>query len=110
MTLRTEAGDSAIGRIARDVARADRLAGREIGLDDLAEDLARPVVQRGQRLELMRRGQGVRGRFVTVICSCAGDCVAPGALEINRLARDPSTPSMSGPVMSETHNVDSGTC
>ena len=34
---------------ARDIARADRLAGREIALDDLAENLARPVAQLGER-------------------------------------------------------------
>ena len=45
MTLRTEAGDSDIGRMPADVARADRLAGLEIGLDDLAEDLARAPVE-----------------------------------------------------------------
>ncbi len=72
MTLRTEAGDSVMGRCAGEVARADRLAGREIALDDLAEDGARALVellQLGKRRsaigwprglsELMRRGCGV---------------------------------------------------
>ena len=45
MTLRTEAGDERARQQARDVARADRLAGRQIGLDDLAEDLARALVE-----------------------------------------------------------------
>src|SRR5690242_21795474 len=34
---------------AREIARADGLAGREIALDDQTEDLARALVQRRQR-------------------------------------------------------------
>ena len=45
MTLRTEAGDSVIGMMRGEIARADRLAGRQIALDDLAEDLARALVE-----------------------------------------------------------------
>ena len=33
---------------ARQVARAERLAGRPIALDDLAKDLARPLIERGE--------------------------------------------------------------
>ena len=48
MTLRTEAGDSAVGEDAAHIARADRLAGLQIRLDDAAENLPRPVVERGK--------------------------------------------------------------
>ena len=56
MTLRTEAGDSVIGERAAQIARADRLAGGEIGLDDALEDFARALV------ELAERGGGLGGR------------------------------------------------
>ena len=48
MTLRTEAGDSVIGKRAAQIARADRLAGRQICLDDALEDLARTLVELAQ--------------------------------------------------------------
>ena len=51
MTLRTEAGDSVMGSMRAQVARADRLAGRQIGLDDAPEDVARALV------ELLQLGQ-----------------------------------------------------
>ena len=43
---------------ARDVARPDGLAGRQIALDDLAEDVARPLVELGE--PGMRRDQADR--------------------------------------------------
>jgi hypothetical protein len=45
MTLRTEAGDKSHRQDARQIARADRLAGREIALDDLAKNLAGALVE-----------------------------------------------------------------
>ena len=48
MTLRTEAGDKRHGQRAAQIARADRLAGGEIGLDDALEDLARALVELAQ--------------------------------------------------------------
>ena len=45
MTLRIEAGESAIGRMRDRLREPTGLAGREIALDDLAEDLAGAVVQ-----------------------------------------------------------------
>ena len=48
MTLRTEAGDKRHRQNARQIARADRLAGRQIALDDLAKNLARTLVELGE--------------------------------------------------------------
>ena len=62
MTLRTEAGDSVIGKRSAQIARADRLAGGEIALDDALEDLARAFVE----LPQSDRGLGRRPRFVGV--------------------------------------------
>ena len=59
MTLRIEAGDSAIGRCARQIARADGIAGGQIALDDLPEDGARALVELLQLGEAAGRGRGV---------------------------------------------------
>ena len=45
MTLRMVAGRELLVQPARDRARADRLAGGDIGVDDLAEDLPRSGVE-----------------------------------------------------------------
>ena len=67
MTLRTEAGDSVMGRCARQIARADRLAGRQIALDDLPENGA------GALVEFLQIGQGGYAGLAEPIClnSCA---------------------------------------
>jgi len=46
---------------ARQVARADRIAADEIGIDDAAEDLARPRVEAGEDARFDGGGIGGRG-------------------------------------------------
>ena len=61
MTLRTEAGDKRHRNDSRQIARADRLAGREIALDDLAKNLARPLVELGET-DVVRPDRNVMGQ------------------------------------------------
>jgi hypothetical protein len=61
MVLRIEAGaqrDAALG----DGARADRLPGLEVGLDDLAEDVPGALIQLGERRGAGRGKQARHGQ------------------------------------------------